>query len=50
MYRLEKPARKYINKLWTYTQEKSFHMEKSCFEEETLFIFQHRRSVLLENK
>lgn len=50
MHEPEKPARKYIYKMWTHIQEKSFHMEESFFEEETLFIFQCRRSVLPENK
>lgn len=48
MHEPEKPARKYIYKMRTHIQEKSFHMEEPFFEEET--IFQCRRSVLLENK
>lgn len=48
MHKTEKPARKYIYKMWT--QEKFFHVEESFFKKDSLFIFQCRRSVLLENK
>lgn len=45
MHEPEKPARKYIYKMWTLIQEKTFHMEESFFEEETLYFSMQKVSV-----